>query len=62
LDENHRVYVSRHTVRDSTWSLKHIAPYHGQKIANGEIPPSDEALLYHWERIGLTPDFDEEIA
>ena len=39
---------------DSEWWSREILPYHGVKIAKGEVQPAVEALKEHWTRHGFT--------
>lgn len=58
LDGQHRIYIAE-AVRDGNgWARDQFSPAHGQQIKMGAIPPSDEAILHHWERTGLLPDPD----
>lgn len=52
-----RVWVNKETMSNSPWGIEHLLPYHGQPIRTGNILPSQEALLYHWERTNLYPTF-----
>jgi hypothetical protein len=50
VDLELRVWVDSAKARRSPWATVHLAPYHGRDLRLGTIPPSEEALLQHWER------------
>jgi predicted restriction endonuclease len=39
----------------SPWCQQNIVPHNGKTIRCGAILPTEQALLYHWERIGFKP-------
>jgi hypothetical protein len=36
-------------------AVAHLIPYHGGDLRLGAVPPSEEALLQHWERANCYP-------
>ncbi|MBD1809903.1 HNH endonuclease [Microcoleus sp. FACHB-SPT15] len=58
LTKDWRVAVNKNnqTAMTSKWCEKHLVPYDRNSIRLGSVKPSLEALRYHWDRIGFTPD------
>lgn len=51
-----RIAVNRHNTAgmSSAWCAEHVQPYDSHPIRRGAVSISEEALRYHWERIGFT--------
>ncbi len=50
------VNKNNQTAITSKWCEKCVLPYDGIPIRCGSVKPSEEALSYHWGKIGFTPD------
>lgn len=49
------VWVDPNKVNHSLWAKTHLLPHHKRELRQGNIPPSEEALLQHWERTSCYP-------
>ena len=56
LDRALRVCTNPRLASTNTWIEQNIAPFEYFDIRKGITLPTVEALTYHWERIGFTPD------
>ena len=55
VDLEHRIWVDPAKANRSPWATAHLVPYHGGDLRFGAVPPSEEALLQHWERTSCYP-------
>jgi len=55
LDLGFRIWVNSARARRSPWATVHLLPYHRRQVRLGAVPPSEEALLQHWERTSCYP-------
>ena len=55
VDLELRVWVDSARAHRSPWATVYLAPYHGRNLRLGAVPPSEEALLQHWERTSCYP-------
>lgn len=55
IDFSLRVWVDSCKASRSPWATANLLPFHGDEIRLGVIPPSEEALLRHWERTSCYP-------
>jgi putative restriction endonuclease len=55
VDLELRVWVDLAKARRSPWAMAHLVPHHGRELRRGVVPPSEEALLQHWERTSCYP-------
>ena len=55
IDLELRIWVDAPKASSSLWSTTHLLPYHGRELRQGGVPPSEEALLLHWERTSCYP-------
>lgn len=50
------VHRDKRGAMNSAWCADHVLPYDGEPIRSGAVTISEEALQYHWERIGFRPE------
>ena len=55
LDLDFRVWSNDDKLNESEWGSENISPFIGMQIDIGEILPSRDAILEHWERVSLYP-------
>ncbi len=55
LNLDFTVWSDDETLENSEWGKNHIFPYIGRQIKLGQVKPSYDALLEHWERVSLYP-------
>src|SRR5215210_951153 len=55
VDLELRIWVDPAKASRSPWATTHLLPHHGQDLRLGAVPPSEEALLRHWERTSCYP-------
>jgi putative restriction endonuclease len=55
VDLELRVWVDLAKAGRSPWAKTYLVPYHGGALRLGTVPPSEEALLQHWERTSCYP-------
>jgi hypothetical protein len=55
VDLELRVWVDPAKASRSPWATTHLLPYHARELRLGTVPPSEEALLQHWERTSCYP-------
>lgn len=55
IDLDMRIWVDPDKASKSPWATAHLLPHHRRNLRSGTIPPSEEALLQHWERTSCYP-------
>ena len=57
ISKDLRVIVNNEliTTLGSLWCKQNLMPYNGKAIRRGAVLPMEEAIRYHWERIGFHP-------
>jgi putative restriction endonuclease len=57
ITSEHMIWVSKDKIHQSKWALQNLLPFHSHSMRSGSVLPSEQALRYHWERIGYTPGY-----
>ena len=55
IDLEYRIWIDADKANRSPWAQTYLHPYHKRQLRQGKIPPSEEALLRHWERTSCYP-------
>jgi putative restriction endonuclease len=55
IDLEMNVWVNLDKANRSSWAKTHLLQYHKRELRQGNIQPSVEALLRHWERTSCYP-------
>ena len=55
LDAQFRILINPKERETNSWLLRELAAFHGKGISLADIPPSIDALMEHWNRVGIKP-------